>query len=82
VQNARKSAGLQVEDRIELTLDGDTALRNAAQAHLKYLASETLTVNFGGLAPTAPAEMTHVEQATIDGLTLSIALRRVEQPTS
>jgi isoleucyl-tRNA synthetase len=82
VQNARKSAGLRVEDRIELVLDGDPALIDAARAHGEYLASETLAVELGGLAPTAPAAMEHVEQATIDGLTLSIALRRCEQPAS
>jgi isoleucyl-tRNA synthetase len=44
VQSARKSAGLQVEDRIELALDGDPALMGAAQAHRDYLAGETLAV--------------------------------------
>jgi isoleucyl-tRNA synthetase len=78
VQNARKSAGLQVEDRIALSLDGDPALVAAAQAHHDYVASETLAVRLelGGLAPTASAAIDYVEQATIDGLTLSIALRR------
>jgi isoleucyl-tRNA synthetase len=79
VQNARKTAGLQVEDRIELMLDGDTDLIEAAKAHLDYLTRETLAVTLGGLAPTAPASMHHTEQATIDGLTMSIALRRADQ---
>jgi isoleucyl-tRNA synthetase len=79
VQNARKSAGLEVEDRIDLMLDGDTTLIEAAEAHRDYIVGETLTVEFGGLAPTAPPEMTHAEQVTIDGLTLSIALRRAER---
>jgi isoleucyl-tRNA synthetase len=46
VQNARKSAGLQVEDRIELALDGAPALMDAAHAHRDYLAGETLAVEF------------------------------------
>jgi isoleucyl-tRNA synthetase len=81
VQNARKTAGLQVEDRIELMLDGDTDLIEAAKAHRDYLTRETLAVKpkLGGLAPTAPANMDHTEQATIDGLTMSIALRRAER---
>ena len=44
VQNARKSAGLEVEDRIELALGGDPALIAAAEAHRDYLAGETLAV--------------------------------------
>src|SRR6202022_4904020 len=44
VQNARRSAGLAVEDRIELALAGDEDLLAAAQEHRAYLAGETLAV--------------------------------------
>ena len=45
VQNARKGAGLQVEDRIELELGGDAELLAAARDHEAYLAQETLAVS-------------------------------------
>ncbi|HST56603.1 MAG TPA: isoleucine--tRNA ligase [Solirubrobacteraceae bacterium] len=44
VQIARKNAGLAVEDRIVLSLDGDAGLLPAAAAHRDYLAGETLAV--------------------------------------
>ncbi len=44
VQNARKTAGLEVEDRIALHLTGDPALIAAAEAHRGYLVGETLAV--------------------------------------
>ena len=37
VQAARKAAGLEVEDRIALTLGGDAALLDAARAHEDYV---------------------------------------------
>jgi isoleucyl-tRNA synthetase len=83
VQNARKSAGLQVEDRIELSLDGDPALIDAAEAHRDYLAGETLAVELGlGRAATQAADpMDYTEQTEIDGLPLTIALRRANHAT-
>ncbi|MFZ0042011.1 MAG: isoleucine--tRNA ligase, partial [Solirubrobacteraceae bacterium] len=42
VQNARQAAGLEVSDRIVLTLDGDDQLVAAARAHQDYIAGETL----------------------------------------
>jgi isoleucyl-tRNA synthetase len=77
VQNARKSAGLAVEDRIELSLSGDPALIAAAEAHREYLVGETLAVALH-LGDTAyNTEMDHREQTEIDGLEIEIALRRV-----
>jgi isoleucyl-tRNA synthetase len=82
VQSARKSAGLAVEDRIELSLSGDPALLDAAAAHRDNLVGETLAValHLGDGPPPAelasPAEMDHTEQTEIDGLELEIALRR------
>jgi len=79
VQNARKSAGLQIEDRIELSLGGDPVLVQAAEAHRDYLIGETLTVELHLGNADAAGQLDHQEQAAIDGLPLLIALRRREQ---
>ncbi len=55
VQNARRDADLQVEDRISLTLAGDATLLAAAEAHRDYIAGETLAVELT-LASAADAE--------------------------
>ncbi len=70
VQNARKESGLLVEDRIELQLDGDPALMQAAERHSDQIAGETLatSIEFGELAEG--------ELATIEGLQLRIKLTR------
>jgi isoleucyl-tRNA synthetase len=69
VQAARKSAGLNVEDRISLTLGGDEELLAAARAHEEYVAGETLAtaLRYDG-ADGAPAE--------IEGRELRIGVRR------
>ncbi len=77
VQNARKTAGLQVEDRIELTLDGDPALIEAARTHRDYVAGETLAVMLLlGDDAAAAAALEYSEQTALDSLRLTIALRR------
>jgi len=70
VQIARKDAGLEITDRIALTLTGDEDLINAAQAHQDYLANEVLatTVSYDGSANGA--------EAKIDGRDLSIGVSR------
>ena len=78
VQGARKAAGLEVEDRIELALDGDEALARAAQTHRDYVAGETLAVKLevGDGASIAASERDYSEQMQLEGLTLTVSLRR------
>jgi isoleucyl-tRNA synthetase len=76
VQSARKAAGLEVEDRIELTLGGDQALVGAARAHGDYVAGETLAVRLATDANANTSADDYVEQLFLDGLALTISLRR------
>jgi isoleucyl-tRNA synthetase len=77
VQNARRDAGLRVEDRIELALSGDDRLLAVIRQHADYVAGETLaeSLQLDGAALDPAA---HVETARIDGSELAIALRRAE----
>ncbi|MBA2240876.1 MAG: isoleucine--tRNA ligase [Solirubrobacterales bacterium] len=74
VQGARKQAGLEVTDRIELWLGGDDELLEAARAHEDYVGGETLATalayNGEGTGSTEPSA------ATVDGRELRIGLRR------
>jgi isoleucyl-tRNA synthetase len=74
VQNARKEAGLQVEDRIELSLSGDVALLEAVRSHADYITGETLatTLELDGKSPGDA----HTGTARIDGSDVAIALKR------
>src|SRR5436190_10153912 len=45
IQSARKSAGLNVEDRIALTLGGDDELLDAVRANEAYVTGETLATS-------------------------------------
>ena len=81
VQNARKTAGLQVEDRIELWLTGAQALIEVAETHRDYLTGETLAVGLSlgddRAAGKPDGANGYSEQTEVDGLALSIGLRRV-----
>ena len=71
VQETRKRAGLEVEDRIDLTLGGDVELLDAARAYEAYVAGETLatTVVYDGAnVPDEPAK--------IEGRELHIAVAK------
>jgi isoleucyl-tRNA synthetase len=71
VQAARKTAGLNVEDRIALTLGGDEELLDATRAHEDYVAGETLatSVTYDGADGAAAS-------AEIEGRSLLIAVSR------
>jgi isoleucyl-tRNA synthetase len=72
VQNARKAAGLRVEDRIELSLGGDADLLAAARTHEDEVRRETLAlqVDYGEADG---------EEVVIERRPLRVALRRHER---
>ena len=71
IQNARKTAGLKVEDRISLTLGGDEELLAAVRDNEDYVSREVLAVSlsYDGAAPGG-------ETVEIESKPLVIALER------
>jgi isoleucyl-tRNA synthetase len=70
VQSARRDAGLDIADRIVLTLGGDEELLAAARAHERYLAGEVLAVKVGFDANGSG------ERTSIEGRELRIVVAR------
>lgn len=77
VQGARRAAGLRVEERIALHLDGSGLIREAIDAHRARIAAETLatalTVGHG-----APFAGLHRDELLVDGEPLALRLERAE----
>ncbi len=69
VQIARKEAGLEITDRIALSLGGDDELLAAARAHERYLAGEVLASSVAYDGPDGAS-------AKIDGRELTISVSR------
>jgi len=69
VQIARKEAGLDISDRIELALGGDDELLAAAREHESYIAGEVL-------ATAVAYDAAGIAATRVDGLALQIAVSR------
>jgi len=69
VQNARKAAGLDISDRIELNLGGDDELLAAARAHEPYIAGEVL-------ATAVAYDAVEIAPVRVDGRDLRISVSR------
>jgi isoleucyl-tRNA synthetase len=75
VNQLRKEAGLEMEDRIALYLGTESAaLRQAIDEHRDYIAAETLTVRWSDVPLGDGAPMANVK---VDGQALTIQLRKV-----
>jgi isoleucyl-tRNA synthetase len=73
VQSARKKAGLNIEDRIELSLETESKdLEKAINVHEDTIHAETLTE--GQLTDTD--DSAHNEEVTVEGYKLRISLRK------
>jgi isoleucyl-tRNA synthetase len=73
VQDARKAAGLDVTDRIALTVDAGQEIHDALAAHRDWISGEVLATEIGrGPAP----EGGHTERRDLDGHEVTVAIRR------
>jgi isoleucyl-tRNA synthetase len=74
VQNARKDAQLEMDDRIILMLHTDDAkLKQAFHTHRDYIANETLVVNW---ATDPLGGLSHHVEVKIEGMKLVIELKK------
>jgi isoleucyl-tRNA synthetase len=67
VQDLRKSADLDVADRIELFVEASAGLRSAIEAHKDYITAETLTSN---LVFGSPPDSSSIVEDAFDGETV------------
>jgi isoleucyl-tRNA synthetase len=71
VQDLRKSAELDVADRIELFVEASAGLRSAIEAHQEYITTETLTSDLQFATPPGEAS---VAEDSFDGETVRVGL--------
>jgi isoleucyl-tRNA synthetase len=75
VQDSRKKAGLEMEDRIVTYLASDDAeLTKAIDVHRDYIAAETLTVEWS--KTPVPGDGVYKAEVKVDGRPLHIELRK------
>jgi isoleucyl-tRNA synthetase len=73
IQDARKAAGLDVTDRITLTLDAGSEIGDALNAHRDWIAGEVLAAE---IAEGPPPPGSHTERRDLDGRQVTVSVRR------
>jgi len=73
IQNMRKAAGFEISDRIAVYYSDSERLRGVLGAHRDYVRAETLADD---VAEGAAPEGAHVEEQSLDGETVTLAVRR------
>jgi isoleucyl-tRNA synthetase len=74
VQDARKNAGFEIEDRIALTYQAAETMSDVFVAQGEYIAAETLANEIQSAAPDTDS---HVERFTLDGHEITVGVKRV-----
>ncbi|GMA39111.1 hypothetical protein GCM10025883_11560 [Mobilicoccus caccae] len=77
VQQARRDAGLEVSDRISLTVLGGTEVWEATVAHQALIVTETLATQFGSAADLDALPGRGVEATVGDGTPVRIILEKL-----
>lgn len=74
IQNIRKDRGLELDDRIQVTVSCDGALADSLQEHWALIAGEVLAV---GGCPDPAERATGSVDFDVDGATVSIGVKKV-----
>jgi isoleucyl-tRNA synthetase len=74
IQRLRKDAGLDISDRIELSIAGPDSITSAATLHRGFIGGETLALEV--TVGDGAADFPHVREVDIDGTPATIGLRR------
>jgi isoleucyl-tRNA synthetase len=74
IQSARRAAGLEVSDRIRLTVDGDASVVDAVALHRELVAGEVLAVDLA--VPAAPSADAHTASEQVAGGTVTVSVAR------
>jgi isoleucyl-tRNA synthetase len=75
VQDARRAAGLDISDRIDLGIETAPQIQDAVEAHSDYIRGETLALSLVAGAIGA----SYVQDASIGNETVRVTLRRARQ---
>ncbi|MEK6191726.1 MAG: isoleucine--tRNA ligase [Chloroflexota bacterium] len=78
LQNLRKSAGLEISDRIVVAVSAPADVAKQLAPHRPWLAAETLAVALEVGETAELPDATAREELTLDGATIGLALRRAE----
>ena len=73
MQNMRRSAGLDIADKIATCYQGDPALDEVVERHGGYIRQETLSVSITRGRPPAGA---YVEEHKVNGLEARLGVKR------
>ena len=73
IQQMRKDAGYQVEDRIRVTYDAAPQLATAIDRHLLYIQQETLARSLEQAQPDGD----HIATADIEGASITLGVKRL-----
>ena len=77
VQDARKNAGLEIEDRIVLTYQAGAELRRVFEDQGQYIAGETLADDVRSADIRGHDADSHVESFQLDGREVTVGVKRV-----
>ena len=70
VQNFRKESGLEVQDRIEVAINGDESILEAINENKNYLMNEILAVSIGSDVLNSK----YIKKIELDGLSIEIGI--------